>query len=69
MKINHQMMHRDIVRRLNSINKPQSHLAKRLEIGRSTIWRLNKGKEISTTNFFKIIAWLDNGIEKYIKHD
>ena len=34
MKINHQMMHRDIVRRLNSINKPQSHLAKRLEIGR-----------------------------------
>lgn len=58
-----------MVKRLNSINKSQDFISKKLGMGRSTFWRLNNGKEISTTNFFKIITWLDNGIEKYIIHD
>lgn len=62
-------MHRDIIKRLNDIEKPQDYLAKKLSIGRSTIWRLSHGKEISTTNFFKLITWLDNGIGKYITHE
>lgn len=66
MTINHKRMHKDILKRLNSIEKSQDYLAKKLSIGRSTIWRLSHGKEISTTNFFKIIKWLDNGINKYI---
>lgn len=66
MRINHKKMHKDILKRLNAIGKSQDFLSKKLEIGRSTIWRLSKGKEISTTNFFKIIEWLDNGIEEYI---
>lgn len=59
-------MHTHLVRRLNSINKSQDYISKKLGIGRSTIWRLSKGKEISTSNLFKILTWLDNGVMPYM---
>lgn len=66
MKINYQKIHKDILKRLNAINKSQDYLAKKINIGRSTIWRISHKKEISTSNLFKILTWLDNGIEPYI---
>lgn len=67
MKFDKERMHRDILRRLNKIGKSQEYLADKLGMGRSTIWRLSKNKEISTDNFLKIVEWLDEPIMKYIK--
>lgn len=66
MKFNHQKMHRDIVVRLASINKSQEYIAKKMGIGRTTIWRLSYGKEIKPSTFLKIVEWLDKPIENYI---
>lgn len=60
-------MHSDIIRRLNSINKPQHYLTKKLGIGRSTFWRLSKQHELKVNTFLKLVNWLDKDINEYIK--
>lgn len=66
MEINYKRIYRDIIIKLSKENKSQVILSKELQMGRSTIWRLSKNKEISTSNFFKIIEWLGKGIEHYL---
>jgi len=66
MTIDYLKIHRHILKRLNQINKSQDCFAKKLKIGRSTIWRLSQKKEISMTNFLKIINWLDADLKDYI---
>jgi hypothetical protein len=67
MTINYLKIHRDVLRRLYQIDKSQDYLSRKLGIGRSTIWRLSKEKEISMSNFLKIINWLDKDISEYVK--
>lgn len=67
MTLDTQKMHRDILRRLNSINKPQKHLTDKLGISRSTLWRLGQGRDITVSTFLILADWLEKGIYHYIK--
>lgn len=67
MRLDTELMHTDILRRLNAIKKPQCYLAKKLNVARSTFWRLSKGKDITVNTFLILTEWLDNDLERYIK--
>lgn len=69
MKLNTSKMHRDILRRLNTIKKPQRYLYEKLGVARSTFWRLGQGKEITVDTFLKLAEWLDKDINEYIIHE
>lgn len=60
-------MHRDILIRLNSINKPQRYLTEKLGISRTTLWRLNLEKDITVETFLKLVQWLERSPERYIQ--
>lgn len=68
MTLDTQKMHRDILKRLNEINKPQRYLYEKLGVARSTFYRLSIGKDITTTTMFIILQWLDRPISRYIKY-
>jgi len=59
-------MHRDILRRLNGIDKPQKYLTEKLGISRSTFWRLSNNHEMKVNTFLKLVEWLDKDINYYI---
>lgn len=61
-------MHLDILKRLNSINKPQKYLTKKLGISRATFWRLSQGHELKMNTFLKLVEWLEMPLERYINH-
>ena len=70
MRLRTDKMHKDILKRLNSINKPQRYLTEKLGVARSTMWRLGQGKDITVSTFLILAEWLDDGIQdinKYIK--
>lgn len=69
MTLDTKKMHRDILRRLGSINKPQWYLTEKLNISRFTLHRLGQGKEITVKTMFILIEWLDKDINYYIKHN
>jgi len=69
MYLDTKKIHFDILKRLNSIDKPQRYLADKLIISRATFWRLSQGKEITTSTFFKLIEWLDKDLNYYIKQN
>jgi len=60
-------LHTDILKRLNELKRPQQYLENKLIISRATIFRLSKDKEILFETFFKLIDWLGEEPEKYIK--
>lgn len=62
-------MHIDIIKRLNKIKKPQRYLTDKLGIARSTFWRLSQGHELKVTTFLKLVEWMDEPIEKYLKRN
>lgn len=67
--LDNRRMHTEVLRRLNAINKPQIYLCRRLNIGRSTLWRLGNGDCITVETFLKIVSWLDEDVSKYIKYE
>lgn len=67
MRLMTEKMHSDILKRLNSIKKPQKHLTKKLGLARSTFWRLSQGREITVTTFLILVEWLDKPIDRYIE--
>ena len=60
-------MHKDILIRLNKIKKPQNYLTKKLNISRSTFWRLSQNKDITMQNFLILVHWLEYDPIRYIK--
>lgn len=55
-------------RRLNQLEKPQRYLEKRINISRATIYRLlKKDANLDFSTFFKLIDWLSEEPETYIK--
>lgn len=59
------LMHKDILKRLNLIKKPQKHLTEKLNISRSTFWRLQNGKDITMKTFLILVFWLENEPTRY----
>jgi plasmid maintenance system antidote protein VapI len=59
-------MHTDILRRLNSIKKPQRYLTEKLGVHRSTLYRISQGNDITTKTFLTLIKWLDYPAERYL---
>lgn len=59
-------MHSDIIRRLNSINKPQRYLTEKLGVSRATFWRLSQGQELKVNTFLKLVEWLEQPVERYL---
>ena len=61
-------LHTDILKRLNEIEKPQRYLEKRINLSRATLSRLlKKDSTINFETFFKLIDWLSEEPETYIK--
>lgn len=66
--IDRKKLHTDILKRLNEIEKPQRYLEKRINISRATIYRLlKKDANLDFSTFFKLIDWLSEEPETYIK--
>lgn len=61
-------IHTDILKRLKELQKPQRYLEKRINLSRATLSRLlKKDADIEFSTFFKLINWLGENPEKYIK--
>ena len=66
--IDRKKLHTDILKRLNEIEKPQRYLEKRINLSRATLSRLlKKDSTINFETFFKLIDWLSEEPETYIK--
>lgn len=66
--IDRKKLHTDILKRLNEIGKSQRYLETRIKISRATISRLlKKDSSINFETFFKLIDWLSEEPETYIK--
>ena len=59
-------LHRDVLKKLNRLNKPQEHLAKRMGFSRCVIWNLGTKNSINFRNFFKLVYWLEKEPQHYI---
>lgn len=66
MQLNTKKMHKDILKRLNAINKPQRYLTDKLGVARSTFWRLGLGRDVTVNTFLKLVQWLDEDVNRYI---
>lgn len=66
MKFNGKKMHSDILKRLNSINKPQRYLTEKLGVSRATFWRLSQNKDMKLFTFLKLVDWLEEDLNKYL---
>ena len=66
MRLDNDKLHRDILRRLNAIDKPQRYLTDKLGVSRSTMWRISIGCPITIETFFKLVEWLDKGLDYYV---
>lgn len=66
-KLKTKLIHTDVMKRLNAINKPQMYLEKKLLISRATFYRLSIGRPITMETFLKLINWLDKEPGEYIK--
>lgn len=59
-------MHFDILKRLNSIKKPQRYLTEKLGVSRATFWRLSQGHEMKVNTFLKLVEWMEGDINDYL---
>lgn len=66
LSLNNSKLHREIIKRLNAIKKPQAYLTKRLQISRSTLWRIDQGKTIELQTFLKLVSWLGEDVNNYL---
>ena len=67
MHLDSQKLHKNVLKRLNAINKPQRHLnSTKIGVSRSTLSRLSKNKPITLETFFKLLEWLNHEPKKYI---
>ena len=67
LELDTKLMHSDILKRLNAINKPQRYITDKLGISRSTFWRLSTGQDITMETFLTLITWLEEEPNRYIK--
>lgn len=65
--LRHKMLHYDIRRRLNELDLSQREISESLQISRSTLHRIKEGQIIEMDTFLKIVLWLGNDINAYIK--
>lgn len=63
-------LHKEILKKLNSIKKPQRFLdnKKSSVISRSTLQRMRTGKPILMETYFKLIEWLEEEPMKFLKY-
>ena len=67
LELDTKLMHKDILKRLNAIKKPQQHLTKKINVARSTFWRISQNKDITMNTFLKLVHWLEHDPSRYIK--
>lgn len=67
LELDTKLMHSDILKRLNSIKKPQRYITDKLGISRSTFWRLSTGQDITMETFLTLVNWLEKEPNRYIK--
>lgn len=65
-ELNVKKLHKDVIKRLNELNRPQRDLPEKINVSRATLWRLSKEKDITIETFLKLINWLDYAPERYI---
>jgi len=69
LSIDQDKLHRDLLKKLNSLNMTQRQPSERLKISRSTIHRLSRNKTITIDTYLKAILWLDKPASNYIKEE
>ena len=62
-----QLIHTDILKRLNEIKKPQRYITEKLNISRSTMFRMSQNKDITMNTFLTLLNWLNYEPNRYIK--
>ena len=67
MMLDNNLLHTDILKKLNRLKKPQRHLPKTIKIERSTIYRIGIGKPITMKTFLILLDWLNKDANRYIK--
>jgi len=65
-KLDSKKMHFDILKKLNTIKKPQRFLTEKINVSRATLYRMSKGKKIDFDTFLILLNWLEESPEKYI---
>lgn len=65
--LRHRQLHYDIKIKLNQLKLSEREMSKSLDISRSTLHRIKIGSVIEINTFLKIILWLGNDINAYIK--
>ena len=65
-KLDSKKMHFDILKKLNTIKKPQRFLTEKINVSRATLCRMSKGKKIDFDTFLILLNWLEESPEKYI---
>lgn len=67
LRLNTEKLFTDLTKKLNAIKQSQGYLTKRLNISRSTLWRVSQNKEITVQTFLKLVSWLEEDVNRYIK--
>jgi hypothetical protein len=66
--IDREKLHKDVLKRLNQLKKPQRYLETKINLSRATLHRLlKKDVNLDFNTFFKLINWLNEEPETYIK--
>jgi len=65
--LDYDLLHADILVRLNMIGMPQRYLDRKKGWSRSTLFRIQHHKKITMETFFTITDWLGGDKSKYFK--
>ena len=65
-KLDNEKHYKEILVKLNKVDKSQDYLAAKINTSRRTIWKVGKGYVITLDTFFKLCHWLDEEPSNYI---
>lgn len=63
--LNHEKLSRHLLRTYQKQSLSQNQLCEKINIARSTLWRLQQGKTITVESLLKIINYIDKPINEY----
>lgn len=66
LKFDHARMHRDVIKKLNSLNKNQRWFTERTGLSRTQLQKLRQGKGMELNTFIRFCNWLENPVYDYI---
>lgn len=69
LELDTKLIHSDILKKLNAMNKSQRYFIEKFNFSKSFFWRLSKGKDISMKTFLTVLNWIEKDPSRYIKQN